>query len=400
MPQFQYTAVATTGESRTGLLTADTRAAAFEQLRGERLFPVTVDESRETGRAAGGRIPAAALTAAFASLANLLESGVPLLRSLEVLIDQTSHPVLRNVLAEVRHQVSDGRSLATAFRGFPHVFSDLTISVVHAGEEGGFLEDSLKRVATFTQRQEELKGKVLGAMAYPAFLSVVGVIVVTGMVVFFVPRFEPLFARMRDKGELPWVTIALLETSAVLGRYGLWLLAGLAAVGFVLQRQVQSDEFRATRDGLLLRIPAGGAVLRGLAISRFCRVLGTLLSNGVPMLRSLEIARGATGNRVLSLAIARASENVSSGRTLSGPLASSGEFPPEVIEMVRVAETSNRLESVLLTIADRLDLKTQTRLDLAVKLLEPMLMLVMATVIGFLVVALLMPVFTGGSAIG
>jgi len=399
MAQFRYTAVVSTGESRTGLLTADSRQAAFEQLQGERLFPVTVEESRETSRASG-RIPAAALSTAFASLADLLESGVPLLRSLEVLIDQTSHPALRNVLAEIRHQVSDGRALATALRGFPEVFGDLTVSVVHAGEEGGFLEDSLKRVAAFTQRQEELKGKVLGAMAYPAFLSVVGVIVVTGMVVFFVPRFEPLFARMRDKGELPWVTIALLETSALLGQYGLWLLLGLSAAGFVLQRQIQSNDFRATRDGLLLRIPAAGAVLRGLAISRFCRVLGTLLTNGVPMLRSLEIARGATGNRVLSDAIARASENVSSGRTLSAPLASSGQFPAEVIEMVRVAETSNRLELVLLTIADRLDLKTQTRLDLAVKLLEPMLMLVMATVIGFLVVALLMPVFTGGSAIG
>lgn len=399
MPQFRYTAVLATGEAQNGLLTADSRQAAMDHLQAGRLFPVTVQEEGSAGPSTG-RVPAAALTSAFASLADLLESGVPLRRSLEVLVDQTSHPGLKTILAEVRHQVSDGRSLATALRQFPGVFNDLTISIVHAGEEGGFLEDSLQRVATFTQRQEELRGKVLGALAYPAFLTVVGLLVVTGMLIFFVPRFEPLFARMRDKGELPALTIALLETSALLGRYGLAIAAALAVAGFFLLRQFRSPDFRATRDGLMLRLPVVGNILRGLAVSRFCRVLGTLLTNGVPMLRSLAIARGATGNSVLSGAIARASENVSSGRSISAPLAASRQFPAEVIEMVRVAETSNRLESVLLTIADRLELKTQNRLDLAVKLLEPAMMLVMACVIGLLVIALLMPVLTGGGAIG
>ena len=399
MPQFRYTAVLATGEAQSGLLTADSRQAVMDHLQSGQLFPVTIQEERQANQSAG-RVPAAALTGAFASLADLLESGVPLLRSLEVLVDQTSHPSLRNVLAEVRHQVSDGRSLASALRQFPVVFNDLTISVVHAGEEGGFLEDSLQRVATFTQRQEELRGKVLGALAYPAFLTIVGGLVVTGMVIFFVPRFEPIFARMRDKGELPWMTIALLETSGLLGRYGLLIAAAFSVAGFFLLRQFRSDDFRRTRDGLMLRIPVAGNILRGLAISRFCRVLGTLLNNGVPMLRSLAIARGATGNSVLNGAIARASENVSSGRSISAPLAASRQFPVEVIEMVRVAETSNRLETVLLTIADRLDLKTQNRLDLAVKLLEPAMMLVMACVIGFLVIALLMPVLTGGGTIG
>ena len=399
MPQFRYTAVLATGQPQSGLLTADSRQAAFDMLQGERLFPVSVEESGEARRS-GGRVPAAPLTAAFSSLADLLDSGVPLLRALEVLVEQTTHPALKTVLAEVRHQVSDGRALAAALRTFPAIFSDLAVSMVRAGEEGGFLEESLQRVATFTQRQEELKGRVMGALAYPAFLTGVGAIVVTGMVVFFVPRFEPLFARMRDQGELPWVTSALLETSALLGRYGLWIVLGAAVLGVALRNSLRSSDLKSLRDGLLLKIPAAGTILRGLAISRFCRVLGTLLTNGVPMLRSLEIARGATGNTVLSEAIARASENVSSGRTLSAPLAASGQFPSEVIEMVRVAETSNRLESVLLTIADRLEQKTQARLDLAVKLLEPAMMLVMAVVIGFLVIALLMPVFTGGGGLG
>jgi general secretion pathway protein F len=399
MPQFHYTALLATGESQTGQLTADSRQAVLEQLRTAELFPMSVTEHATSARR-HGRVPSAAMAGAFGSLADLLESGVPLMRSLTVLVDQTSHPTLQAVLSDVRRQVSDGRSLAQALRDHPGTFNSLAISMVHAGEEGGFLEDSLKRVATFAQKQEELRGKIVGALAYPAFLTGVGALVVTGMLIFFVPRFEPLFARMRDKGELPWMTTALLDASALLGAYAGWMLAGFAVVGVFAVRQLRSPELQGARDALLLRLPGAGSVIRGFAVSRFCRVLGTLLTNGVPMLKSLDIARGAAGNRVLSDAVAAASENVSSGRTLSAPLAGSGQFPTEVIEMLRVAETSNRLESVLLTIADRLEQRTQNRLDLAVKMLEPLLMLVMAVVIGFLVVALLMPVLTGGGGLG
>ncbi|WP_437231115.1 type II secretion system F family protein [Planctomicrobium sp. SH661] len=394
MPQYLYQAIGSNGETRAGAVTSDSRSDAFSQLQSMGFYPTRLDEQAVAG-SRSRKVPAAVLSSGFTSLADLMDSGVPLLRAIEVLQDQCPHAEFKSILSQVRHHVRDGRGLTFSLQQYPHLFGPLPISVIRAGEEGGFLEDSLRRVAVFTQRQEELKGKVLGAIAYPAFLAVVGTIVVVGMIVFFVPRFEPLFARLEEKGQLPWMTTVLLTTSSLLSNYGLWIIAGVMGVTLTVKRFCKGPVLRRTFDALLLRIPTAGPIIRGFAISRFCRVLGTLLSHGVPMLQSLEISRNATGNVLLSEAIAQAAQNVSAGHSLSAPLSASGEFPSEVVEMIRVAESSNRLESVLTSIAERLETQFQNRLDLWVKMLEPAMMLVMAAVIGFLVIALLLPVFSG-----
>ena len=394
MPTYQYTACQRTGAKVSGTLTAVSRQEALGVLSKQTLLPVSVSEVVER-KATTGRVPAQARAAMFELLADLLESGVSLLNAMTILVDQTSHPALKATLSDLRDQVADGRGLADAMATHRSVFSDLVVSMIRAGEEGGFLEEALQRLARFTERQEELRSRVIGAIAYPAFLAVAGVVVVTGMLTFFVPKFGPLFQRMRERGTLPQATQWLLATSDLLRQHGIWLGVILVTGIVWLRHWMQAPEARRQVDQCLLSCKGVGPVVRSLALARFCRILGTLLKNGVPLLKSLKIARDATGNRVLSDAIGLAAENVSSGKTLAEPLRACGQFPRELLEMITVGEQANRLESILLDLADKLENRTQRRLDMLLKLLEPCLMLVMAIVIGFLVVALLMPVFEG-----
>ena len=247
-------------------------------------------------------------------------------------------------------------------------------------------------MAEFTETQDDLKKRTIGAVAYPVFLAIVGTIIVAILVIFFVPKFSELFARLRERGELPLLTELLLATSGMLRRWGILMLAAAVAAGWWARRWLRTDTGRWWRDRVRLHLPLAGPVFLGLAVSRFCRVLGTLLHNGVPILRSLEISRDATGNRVLAAAIGEATENISAGQPLAGPLGASGQFPPVVVEMIGVAEQANNLETVLLSIADSMERRTWRRLDLTVRLIEPILLLILAAVILVLVIALLLPV--------
>jgi type II secretory pathway component PulF len=394
MADFRYIARNASGERLTGTIAAGSRREAVATLTGRSIFPLTLEEATPGVDHQNIRhVPAAALATTYSQLADLLRSGVPLLRSLEVIQKQTSHKGLKAVLTEVHRRVEDGSALAEAMLRFQEVFGEMAVSMVRAGGEGGFLEEALARVAEFTEAQDDLKKRTAGAVAYPAFLAVVGTVVVTVLVVFFVPKFSELFARLRERGELPLVTEWLLATSATLNSWvGPVALAALVTTGWFARRWLRTERGRWWRDRVRLRLPLAGPIFLGLAVSRFCRVLGTLLHNGVPILRSLEISSGATGNKVLAQAIGEATENISAGQPLAGPLSASGQFPPAVVEMIAVAEQANNLESVLLTVADSLERRTWRRLDLAVRLIEPMLLLILAGVILVLVVALLLPV--------
>ncbi len=399
MARFRYTATQFSGEQSTGVLTADTRLHALQQLATDNLLPLHVHEESADGHARSQRVGAAARSTMFCLLADLLESGVPLLKSLDILVEQTSNLSLNKALESVRGRVASGQPLAAAMSEHPAVFHELEISLVHAGEEGGFLEESLTRAARLTERQDELRGRVIGALAYPAFLVVVGGLVVAGMITFFVPKFAPMFDRMRSRSELPMATEALLATSDFLRANWSWLAICLLFLCVILGKQMRTKRFGSWWDSVRLRLPGIGAIERSMAIARFCRVLGTLLSNGVPVVRSLGIAKDAAGNTVIGNAVASASDSISSGKTLAIPLAASGQFPKDLTEMISVGEHANRLETVLLSIANKLESRTERQLDVMVKLLEPVVMLVMAIIIGFLVVALLLPVMSGSGAI-
>ncbi len=383
-----------------GVLSAATQREALGALFAKELFPVQV-------KATGGKIRQAkslkvrpqAMSQFYVQLAALLRSGVPLLRSLEVLEKQSANPSLKKINEDLHARVTEGDSLADAMARHPRAFTELSRSIVRAGGEGGFLEEALERVAKFTDQQAELKGRVLGALAYPAFLAVFGFSIVAVLVTFFVPQFEGLFERLRDKGELPVFTDWLLAVSAAIHHYGLLILLVLIGAGVFIRKRLQTDEGRWWLDRWRLKIPQVGTIYRNLAVSRFCRVLGTLLAGGVPIVKSLKISSDSTGNRVLSSAINQAAENITAGESLAAPLASSGHFPPDVVEMVAVAEQSNTLESVLTNIADSLERETWRRLDLLVRLIEPLMLLLMASAVLVIVLALMLPMLKSATSL-
>ncbi|RLT07162.1 MAG: type II secretion system F family protein [Planctomycetota bacterium] len=395
MPDFKYLAKAMTGKQVSGTLTAASEKDALAGLAAKSLFPISVmltEQSKQQASTGSRRVSAKYLTVFYNQLADLLKSGVPLLRSLQLLEDQTSHATLKFVIQDVREQVADGTRLNDSMRRHPKTFNFLTVSMVKAGEEGGFLEDVLARIAAFNDQQEELKGKVTGAMVYPLFLMSVGLTIVTIMMVWFVPKFAAIFGRMQDQGTLPWATTTLLAVSDVIQAYGLLILFAVVGAGAGTIVYFRSIEGARNLDKWKLKIPGLGGILQNLAVARFCRMLGTLLKNGVPILQSLRIAKDASGNVILAEAIGNAADNVSSGQSLAVPLRSSGQFSRDLIEMIAVGEEANNLENVLIGVADNLEKRTSRRIDMVVRLLEPVLLLVMAVVVTFVIAALLLPV--------
>lgn len=404
MSQFAYVARDMKGNRVTGVVDAGTMREATAQLSAKNLFPVEVKSSDTPSAFAGmakrtHRVKGQTMATFYSQLASLLRSGVPMIRAITVLSQQSTDKALSEVLVEIKGRVEEGEPLGQAMSRYPRVFSDMAINMTRAGAEGGFLEDALDRVGVFTELQEDLKGRTISALAYPVFLFGVGSIVITVLLVFFVPKFDMLFDRLREKGQMPWITDALLSFSRFLQGYGWLALVAIVVAMLAFRVRLQSEEGKEWLDRVKLRIPVLGSILMNLAVARFCRVLGTLLSNGVPILKSLEISRTATGNRLLSRSIADASENIRSGDTLASPLRTSGHFPLTVVEMISVAEESNSLDSVLPSIADSLEKRTFRRLDLFVRLLEPVMLLVMALLVMMVVLALLVPVIRSSTAI-
>ncbi len=402
MAEFTFEAMTSAGLRSTGTVSASSERDAMGQLDSRGLFPVRIQEVqaavsfRRFGfSGVGGRHKATF----YSQLADLLRSGVPLLRSLDILERMGNKPALKAAIRDVRAKVADGTGLSEAMAMHPHIFDELAVSMVRAGQEGGFLEDVLKRIADFTEHQEDLKGKVLGALAYPIFLAGAGAVVLLGLFIFFIPKFKPIFAKLEDKGELPTLTKILMSMSTMLQANWWWLLAVVvAAVGGYIYWS-RTARGRYLTDRFRLRVPVAGSVFLSLGLSRFTRILGTLLHNGIPILRSLDIAKDSTGNRVLAEAIENSGKNVTAGQKLAAPLGACPYFPRDVVEMIAVAEESNNLENVLVQIAESLEKRTARQLDLFVRLLEPAMLLVMAVIIGLVVASLMLPIFKMGSAV-
>ena len=395
MPDFDYIARELSGKQVAGTLSAASEQDALSTLAGRSLFPVRVAmyaTAIKQATAGSKRVGLRHLTVFYNQLADMLRSGVPLLRYLQLLEDQTSNPSLKYVIQDVREQVADGTRLNDAMRRHPKAFNYLTVSMVKAGEEGGFLEEVLSRIAMFNDHQEELRGRVTGAMVYPLFLMTVGTGIVSIMMIWFVPKFGAIFERMRSQGSLPWATTTLLSISDSLQKWWLVIIIAIsAAIAGIIYYSGTEDGGR-NMDRWKLKIPGLGRILQNLAVARFCRMLGTLLRNGVPILQSLRIAKDASGNVVLAEAIGNAADNVSSGQSLAVPLRASGQFSRDLVEMIAVGEESNNLENVLIGVADNLEKRTSRRIDMVVRMLEPLLLLVMAAVVTFVIAALLLPV--------
>jgi len=396
MPDYIYTAKNETGAETTGHISANSKREALDAIHRLKLFPVSIEDRRK-GEISFDflqrRVSDSQIAAALLQLADLLDNGVPVLHAFQVLEKQTPNSRLKSVIKNIHDRISEGESIDSAFAAHSNVFNELTISILRAGAEGAFLEDALRRIGGFLEQQAELKGKVIGALIYPIVLITLGVVVVLGLLLFGVPMFREIFEDMLPPDKMPFVTQILFDARTVMMSYGLYIIGIGLFLFFWIQAQLATAWGTRIWDRLKLRIPLVGNILLEEAVARFCRILGTLLENGVPILRSLEISGQSTGNTILAEAIRRSAENVSSGEPLARPLAEAGIIPPQVMAMISVAEESNTLETVLVNTADSIERHSARQLDLLVRVLEPLILLMIGLSIFFMIISLLLPMF-------
>ena len=396
MPTYQYTAKNASGEEVGGLMQADSEAAVIRSLDEKRLFPVRVAEKADTAQKSfGGHVRPRDVGVMYSQLSDLLRADVPAMRSLDILARSTVNKRLAGLMGKVRDDVMGGKTLADSFALYPAVFPPLHVAMVRAGERAGFLEDVLANMAEFIERQDELQAKVIGALVYPSVVVSVALTVILGVLLFMVPQFKSMFETLKN---VPWPTAMLFGASDLVR--AIWPLVVMVLVVTVIGcwAFLTSEQGRRLWDRWRLQLPLIGKAVRLIAITRFCRILGTLLKNGVPMLQSLAISKDATGSMLLSDSIEKAAENVRAGQTLADPLKACALFPPEILEMIAVAEESNQLEKTLLGIADTVERRTNRQVDLAVRLIEPLVLILIAGGIGFFGVALVYPIFSMAGA--
>jgi len=397
MPTYTYSALDNDGKQNAGSLAAESRAAAMDRLTAQKLFPVSIEESAGTSQ--GGRITfrsarvsRTSVDAFFRELANLLGAGVPLSRALTLLKREASQPAARAQWTEIHDDVVGGMSLADALARWPKTFPQVHVAMVRAGEAGGFLDLVLSQIADFRFQEQELKGKVKAALIYPIILASLAGLVLVFLLTSFIPKFTSLFAEFG--GTLPWLTQVIVAASELILKYGpLLLLAGMFGLVFV-RRAAFTESGRRGLERLVLALPVLGSVASQFALVRFCRMLGTLIGAGVPLIAALKVARESIGNQTLADAVSQSIEDVQNGSPLSLSLSGCRElFPPSIIEMISVAEESGRLDKELVRQAITSESELERHLRMAVALLEPLLLFVMAAFIGTVVIGMLLPIF-------
>ncbi|HRT08774.1 MAG TPA: type II secretion system F family protein [Candidatus Paceibacterota bacterium] len=409
MPLFQYRALQADGVMTEGQLEAAGRHEAFQRMAGLGLRPIHLSEQAagSTGKGAsladtlgswslfktGERIPARALENFTRLLSSLLAAGVPLSRALTILYREASTPAATAKWKEIHGLVIDGMSLADAMAKSPETFPRVYVAMVQAGETGGFLDLVLAQIADFQAREKELRSKVFTAMLYPAILLVLALGVLIFLLTFFIPRFQLVFAGFG--AALPLPTQIIIGISEAVRSYGLLVVLGVAITALLVRNWLVSEAGRRTWEGLILRAPVLGPLVAQFAMARFCRMLGTLLGAGVPLVQGLNVARKSIGNQILVDAVSQSIERVQQGGQLGASLADcKGLFPGSVLEMISVAEESGRLDQELVRIADVTEGDLDRQLKTAVAFAEPLMLFLIAGFIGAIFISMVLPIFT------
>jgi type IV pilus assembly protein PilC len=328
----------------------------------------------------------------------MINAGLPLVQCLEILANQHNNVTFKDILLKVKADVEAGSTFADALRKHPIVFNDLFCNLVAAGEAGGILDTILNRLAAYIEKSMNLKKKVKGAMVYPAVVMAIALVVVGCLLIFVIPVFQKMFADMG--GTLPAFTQLIINLSDFLRRYFLLVGALLIVLGFAFRRYYKSEKGREVVDDHLLKLPIFGSLIRKVAIAKFTRTLGTMLSSGVPILESLEIVAKTSGNKTVEKAIYKTKLSIGEGKTIAEPLGASGVFPPMVVQMISVGESTGALDAMLSKIADFFDDEVDAAVAALTSLLEPLLMVFLGSAIGALVVAMYLPIFQMASILG
>lgn len=413
MPVFHYRALQANGSVTEGQLEAGGRAEALRQMEGRGLRPINLAE-RANGKpapakaVAGGdsapagfklsfggpkKVTARALENFTRLLSSLLTAGVPLSRALVILQKEAATPVAQAKWKEIHDLVVDGMSLADAMAKSPETFPRVYVAMVEAGETGGFLDVVLGQIADFQAREKEMRSKVMVAMLYPTILLCLAVCVLVFLLVFFIPKFQTIFAGFG--GQLPLLTQLIVGASHLLRDYGPFLLAGLFITGYLVRSWFVSEGGRRTWERMVLKAPAVGGLVAQYAMARFCRMLGTLLGAGVPLINGLNVARRSIGNQILVDAVANSIDRVKEGKALGPSLAECRDlFSGSVLEMISVAEESGRLDRELVRVADVTEGDLDRRLKTAVAMAEPLMLFLIAGLIGTIFIGMVIPIFT------
>ncbi|HEX9399711.1 MAG TPA: type II secretion system inner membrane protein GspF [Anaeromyxobacter sp.] len=400
MPVFEYRALTSGGKAVVGLREADSPKTLRSTLRREGVFLTEVVGQKQADAQAArevnvrrwvvGRISAEDLAIATRQLAVLVHAGIPLVESLTALVEQVEKEKLKRVLGDVKQRVNEGSTLADALGAHPRVFGDLFVNMIRAGEHSGALEIVLVRLAEFTESQARLRSKIMGTMAYPAAMMVIGSIVLGILFTVVIPRVTKIFAD--TKATLPWMTRGLIGFTWFVTQFWWALILIIAASiwGFLRWRATPAGKARWHR--FVLTVPVFGRLVRTIAIGRFARTLSTLLKSGVPLLTAMDIVKNVVGNVRLAEVVEQARDAIREGESIAAPLKRSGEFPPLVHHMVAVGERSGALEEMLANVASAYEDQVDTTVAALTSLLEPLMIVVMGGVVAFIVFSVLMPI--------
>jgi general secretion pathway protein F len=398
MPVYEYHGLSAQGKKIKGIIDAPTPRMARTKLRAMEIFPVDVREESQMPQKAEDtltkffqRVRPQDISIVTRQLSTLLEAGTPLVSALDAIIDQTDNHALKKVLAQVREGIKEGRSFADALERHRKVFTNLYVNMIRAGEESGALERVLLRLADFTDNQIRLKNRIRTALTYPIFMTIVGAGVMAFLLTFVIPTVSQVFAEMGHT--LPLPTMILLGVSAIFKGFW-WGIIGVIILSLVtLRRYLQTPKGALQWDRVKLRLPLfGGIIVRG-AVARFARTLATLLKGGLPILNSLDIVKTVVNNQLLAQAIEETKLEVRKGEGIAPSLKSSGLFPPIVTHMIATGEASGNLEEMLTKVADAYEAEVETKVTALTSILEPVIILVMGLVVGFIVISILLPIF-------
>ena len=411
MPLFAYSAVDAQGKTHQGTLEANSAADAAAAIKKKGQFPTNISETTAaaSGKAAGkgfsfkfslgggggtGKVPSKTLTVFTRQLSTLISAGLPLLRSLRTLGKQEKDANLKKIMAGLSESVEGGTTFSEALTQHPKAFNKLYVNMVKAGELGGVLEIVLTRLAEFAEKSQRIKGKVTSAMVYPLVVLTIAVGIVTFLMLFIVPKFEAIFKDMLGGRPLPFITQMIMDLSRFIQGNFILIAAAIIVAVVAARFAMKMPGVAATVDNYKLKIPLFGDMLTKTSVARFSRTLGTLVSSGVPILQALNITRDTAGNLRVSKAVESIHDNVKEGESMVTPMEASGIFPPMVVSMVQVGEETGQLPDMLTKVADVFEEEVDNAVSGLTSLLEPVMIVLLALVVGTIVVALFLPLIT------
>ncbi|OPY70502.1 MAG: Type II secretion system protein F [Syntrophorhabdaceae bacterium PtaU1.Bin034] len=402
MPVYEWEGRSPNGEFKKGTSSADSPEQLRAMLRRDGTILTKTTEKREKKKLGGGslqkKVKKAQVGIFTRQLATMINSGLPLVQSLDILSNQLDNPTLRGITAAMKEKIEGGSRFAEALRDYPKCFDELYVSLVVAGEEGGMLDTVLGRLSAYIEKTEKLKKKVKTALIYPSSIVVVAIIVVLVLLLFVIPVFEGMFSSFGKA--LPAPTQIVINLSKFVKATIYYIAAALIVGIFLLRRYYRTYNGKKVIDKLALKIPVIGMLLQKASLARVTRTLSTLLSSGVSILESLSIVAKTAGNRVIEEALFKARVDISEGRSISEPLKESGVFPPMTVQMIQVGESTGALDSMLNKVADFYEDDVDNTVGNLTSLLEPVLMVFLGVVLGGLIIAMYLPIFQLGSVVG